>query len=127
MRRGSQPAWLITLVGVALVLPGWYLWQGVQNYLRSGDPGVREVTGQARLFAGPTVIRQWTRRVEFAPPPTRTPMPECQPFVVVVPEAIVRAAPAADARIVRGLFERDDLNDDSNSVDPDPDTAPFER
>lgn len=109
MRRGSQPTWLIILVAVALVFAAWYLWQGAQDFLRSGGLGVREVTQQAREQASATVRRQLTRSVQLAPPPTRTPMPACQPFVVVVPEAIVRAAPSADARIVGALFDGDEV------------------
>ena len=109
MGRGFQPTWLIILVAVAIVFAGWYLWQGVQNYLRSGGLGVREVTQQARQDASATVVREMTRQVVLAPPPTRTPWPECQPFVVVVEEAIVRSSPSFDAGIVRALFDGDEV------------------
>ena len=109
MRRGFQPPWLIILVAVAMVFAAWYLWQGVQNYLRSGGLGVQEVTQQARQHASATVVQELTREVVLAPPPTRTPMPECQPFVVVVSEAIVRSSPSVDAGIVKALFEGDEV------------------
>ncbi len=109
MRRGSQPAWLIMLIAAALVFAGWYLWQGLQTYLRSGGLGVQEAVRQAEQQASATVIRGLTSTVIFEPPPTRTPVPECQPFVVVVKEAIVRTAPSRDARIRRALFEGDEV------------------
>ncbi len=109
MRRGSQPAWLIMLIAAALVFAGWYLWQGLQTYLRSGGLGVQEAVQQAEQQASATVIRALTSAVVFAPPPTRTPVPECQPFVVVVREAIVRTEPSGDARIKRALFEGDEV------------------
>ena len=109
MRRGSQPAWLIILVAVALVFAGWYLWQGLQDYLRSGGLGVREAARQIELQASATVMHAMTRQVMVEPPPTRTPLPECQPFVVVVEEAIVRAGPSRGARIEHALFEGDEV------------------
>ncbi len=109
MRRGSQPAWLIMLIAAALVFAGWYLWQGLQTYLRSGGLGVQEAVQQAEQQASATVIRALTSTVIFAPPPTRTPIPECQPFVVVVKEAIVRTEPSREARIKRALFEGDEV------------------
>ena len=109
MRRGSQPAWLIMLIAAALVFAGWYLWQGLQTYLRSGGLGVQEAVRQAEQQASATVIRGLTSTVIFEPPPTRTPVPECQLFVVVVKEAIVRTAPSRDARIKRALFEGDEV------------------
>ena len=109
MRRGSQPAWLIMLIAAALVFAGWYLWQGLQTYLRSGGLGVQEAVQQAEQQASATVIRALTSAVVFAPPPTRTPVPECQPFVVVVKEAIVRTEPSREARIRRALFEGDEV------------------
>ena len=109
MRRGSQPAWLIMLIAAALVFAGWYLWQGLQTYLRSGGLGVQEAVQQAEQQASATVIRALTSAVVFAPPPTRTPVPECQPFVVVVKEAIVRTEPSREARIKRALYEGDEV------------------
>ena len=109
MRRGSQPAWLIMLIAAALVFAGWYLWQGLQTYLRSGGLGVQEAVRQAEQQASATVIRGLTSTVIFEPPPTRTPVPECQLFVVVVKEAIVRTEPSRDARIKRALFEGDEV------------------
>lgn len=109
MRRGSQPAWLIMLIAAALVFAGWYLWQGVQSYLRSGGLGVRETALQVEQEASATTVRFLTSTANFAPPPTRTPQPECQPFTVVVREAIVRAEPSREARIVRAMFEGDEV------------------
>ncbi len=109
MGRGFQPTWLIILVAVAIVFAGWYLWQGIQNYLRSGGLGVREVTQQARQDASATVVQEMTRLVVLAPPPTRTPYPECQTFVVMVSEAIVRSSPSFDSGIVKALFEGDEV------------------
>ena len=109
MRRGTQPTWLIILIAVALVFAGWYLWQGLQTYIRSGGLGVQEAVQQAEQEASATVIRALTSTVIFAPPPTRTPIPECQPFVIVVKEAIVRTEPSREARIKRALYEGDEV------------------
>ncbi len=109
MRRGSQPAWLIMLIAAALVFAGWYLWQGVQSYLRSGGLGVRETVLQIEQEASATAVRFLTSTAVLAPPPTRTPLPECQPFIVVVREAIVRAGPSREARIVRARYEGDEV------------------
>ena len=68
-----------------------------------------EVTRQAEQEASATVIRNLTRTVIFAPPPSRTPQPECQPFVVLVTEAIVRAEPTLNARIVSARYEGDEV------------------
>ena len=97
------------LIAAALVFAGWYLWQGLQTYLRSGGLGVQEAVQQAEQQASATVIRALTSAVVFAPPPTRTPVPECQSFVVVVKEAIVRTEPSREARIKRALFEGDEV------------------
>lgn len=109
MKRASQPAWLIALIAAALVFAGWYLWQGLQNYLRSGGLGVAEVTRQAEQAATATLQRAQTDTLAPLRLPSPTPLPECQPFVVLVREAVVRAAPSLDGRVVRALYEGDEV------------------
>jgi hypothetical protein len=93
------PAWLIFLVAVALIFGGYYLWQGFQNYLRTGGLGVIETTQQAEIIASATA-----QRIQAAPqrtlPPTFTPIPDCKEFVVSVPSAIVREGTSTNAPIV---------------------------
>ena len=69
---GGVPAWLVFVVAVAIVLAAYYLWVGVQNYLRTGGLGVVEATRQAEL-----IVTATADRVQGVP--TRTPVPTFTP------------------------------------------------
>jgi hypothetical protein len=99
---GGVPAWLVFVVAVAIVLAAYYLWVGVQNYLRTGGLGVVEATRQAELIVTATADRVQGVPTR-TPVPTFTPIPACQDFVVTVPSAIVREQPSANAAIVTSL------------------------
>lgn len=98
----GTPAWLVFVVAVAVVFGAYYLWVGVQNYLRTGGLGVVEATRQAELVVTATAAR--VRAVPTRTPvPTGTPIPPCQAFVVSVPSAIVRDQPTTRGAIVTSL------------------------
>ncbi len=103
--RGGQsrpPSLLAFIVAVAFVFGGYYLFQGVQNFVRTGGLGVDESTQRAGI-ANTATAQRVTR---FAPQsamtlrPTATPLPECQNFRVSVPAGIVREAPLASATVI---------------------------
>src|SRR5512143_4005887 len=95
-RGGGPPAWFIFLVGVAIVFGIYYLWLGVQNFLRTGGRGVVEMTQQAQVVFTATAaqIRPTSSRANL---PTSTAIPTCIDFVVSVPNAIVRQNPSPNA------------------------------
>jgi hypothetical protein len=100
-RRSGPPVWIIFLVGIALVLGGYYIFLGVRNFLRAGGLGVAEATQAALIEASAT-------QVAIIPTlplliPTLTPVRECIPFVVSVPSAIIRSAPSQNGAIIEAL------------------------
>ncbi|MBI5671240.1 MAG: hypothetical protein HZC41_24855 [Chloroflexi bacterium] len=102
--RGGPPAWLIFLVGVAIVFGVYYIGLGVQNFLRTGGRGVLEITQQAQIAF--TATAGQARPTSSRPMlPTSTPAPTCTDFVVSVPNAIVRQNPAPNAAIVTSYLQ----------------------
>lgn len=99
---GGAPGWLIIVVAVALVFGLYYLWLGLQNYIRTGGLGVAEATQRANIIETATADRVLAVPT-FTPVPSFTPIPECQAFVVSVPSAIVREGPFPNAAIVDSL------------------------
>lgn len=131
------PAWMVFLVGAAIVFGGFYVWQGAQNFIRTGGLGVEEATQRALIIASATQQEVLaTPRATRDPntpvgglPPTATPVPDCQEFRVIVPNAIVREQPSSNAAIVDGLTEGTgvcvlgrDANSEWYTVDGNPDT-----
>lgn len=104
-RRGSSgpPAWLIFLVGIALVFGLYYLWLGVQNFLRTGGGGVVESTERAQILATSTAEAVIPTHTIITP----TPIPECQDFIVTVPSANVRKTPDQSAPVLK-VFKQDE-------------------
>jgi hypothetical protein len=106
-RRGGgdgPPAWLIFLVGIALVFGGYYLWLGAQNFLRTGGRGVVEATERAVIVSTATAESFLpTRQATLVATPT--PVPECKAFVVNVPNARVRQSPSESAATIDSLFQ----------------------
>jgi hypothetical protein len=90
---------------MALVFGLYYLWLGVQNYLRTGGLGVVEATQQAVVLASATAERIVIATAAVTPRPTITPIPECQDFVVTAENAIVREAPSSGGAIRTSFFE----------------------
>src|ERR1700741_1148011 len=106
-RRGRDglPAWLIFLVGIALVFGVYYVWLGIQSFLRSGGRGILESTRSAEIVSTATAAF-----IETGIPtvkPTTTPFPPCEPFYVIVPNARVRAAPSDSGAILTSFFMND--------------------
>jgi hypothetical protein len=108
-RHGSgPPAWLVFLVAVALVFGAFYLYQGAQNFVRTGGLGVSEATSRAQVVETATAQQQDSVAATRAPStqrPTLTPIPECIDFRVIVPNAIVRAGPSESSAILGGLSQ----------------------
>lgn len=100
---GGPPAWFIFLVGVAIVFGVYYVWLGVQNFLRTGGRGVLEVTQQAQVVSTATARVRPT--ADLLVLPTQTPVLTCQDFVVSVPNAIVREGPFPNAAIVTSFSQ----------------------
>ncbi len=105
---GGPPAWLIFLVAIALVFGVYYLWLGAQNFLRTGGQGVVEATERANIVATATAESVLPTR-ELTPILSPTPIPECEPFVVIVPNARVRQSPSENSPIIDSYFENDEV------------------
>ena len=100
MGRSTQPTWLVFLVAIALVFGAYYLWQGLQSYLRAGGLGIIEATEQAEIQGTATAVRIVEQQRGPTPRPTNTPIPECKLFTVAVPNAIVRESASTNSPIV---------------------------
>lgn len=109
-RRGNSgpPAWIIFLVGVALVFGGYYVFLGIQNFLRTGGQGVIETTQQAVIISTATA-ESFIPTPNLTPVPSSTPVPECIDFIVSVPSAIVRETPNAKAAILTSLSQNESV------------------
>lgn len=108
---GGPPAWFVFLIAVALIFGLYYLAQGVQNFIRTGGQGVTEATQQSVQVASATAerITRLETAAETTPFPSRTPVPECQAFVVSVPNAIVRDAPSPNGGLLGSLNEGEEV------------------
>lgn len=108
---GGPPAWFVFLIAVALIFGLYYLAQGVQNFIRTGGQGVTEATQQSVLVASATAERvtRLQTAAESTPFPSRTPVPECQQFIVSVPNAIVRDAPASGGTLLGSLNQGEEV------------------
>ncbi|HLU08160.1 MAG TPA: SH3 domain-containing protein [Oceanobacillus sp.] len=102
-RGGGPPAWLVFLVAVALVFGAFYLYQGAQNFIRTGGLGIEEATERAQIISSATAERASPTHAGFTPRPTFTEVPECIEFRVSVPNAIVRETPSENGRLLDGL------------------------
>jgi hypothetical protein len=94
---------LVFLIAVATGLGGYYLWTGVQDYLRAGGLGIVEATQRAELIASATQARVVI--ITAAAPvvtlfPTPTDVPPCQDFEVAAPVAIIRDRPSVNGAIL---------------------------
>lgn len=102
---GGPPAWFIFIVGVAIVFGIYYVWLGVQNFLRTGGRGIAETTQQAQVITTATARVRPTANLNILP--TFTPVPTCLDFVVSVPNAIVREAPSPNGAIVTSYSQNE--------------------
>jgi hypothetical protein len=105
---GSPPGWFVLLVAAALVFGLYYLWMGMQNFFITGGLGVVETTERAVIVNTATAerfARSGIGAVDSTPVPTRTPIPACQDFIVIVPNAIIREEPSTQGAILTQLGE----------------------
>lgn len=132
---GGPPAWLVFLVAVALVFGAFYLYQGAQNFLRTGGLGVEEATARAQVVSSATAEQSTSiaTRAVTTPRPTFTPVPECSEFRVSVPNAIVRESPSENGRLITGLNQGTTVcvlgreeGSEWYSIDENPDTRRVE-
>jgi hypothetical protein len=132
-----MPAWLVFLVAVALVFGSFYLWDGLQRYVRTGGLGVAESTARAGIVATATAERVTRGAVMTrTPAPTPTALPECQAFRVLVvnaPTALVRAAPNSSGRVLDAFPNETDVcvlwrepNSEYYAIDSNPETQRYE-
>lgn len=104
MRRksgGGPPAIVVFVLAVALVFGVYYVWQGVQTFLRTGGLGVVEATERAQNISTATAVGV-TRMAPLPATllPTSTDVPPCQEFRVSVPAGIVREGPSTSSAVV---------------------------
>jgi hypothetical protein len=92
-------------MGVALVFGVYYLWIGLRDFISSGGLGIVEATEQAIEETTATAVQAESNFVAITPLPTFTPLPECQDFVVVVPNAIIRASSSTTSPILDSISE----------------------
>ena len=107
-RSSGPPTWFVFLVAIALVFAAYYIWLGLRDFVQTGGLGISEATEQAIVVATATAERIVQIQTELPTArPSLTPIPECQDFVVIVPNAIVRARPSTSSAIVTSFFEND--------------------
>ncbi len=101
--RSGPPSWFVILLGIAIVFGLYYLWFGLRNFMSTGVTVV-ESTQQAIERHTATAVRIQEIAVNAPSPlPTFTPIPPCQEFAVSVREAIIRAEPNTNSRIIGAL------------------------
>lgn len=111
MRRkstGGPPALLAFVLAIALVFGVYYVWQGLQTFLRTGGLGVTEATERAVVLSSATanvVTRMAT--IEQTLRPTATEVPPCQEFRVSVPAGVVRQGPSTGAAVATQFRQGD--------------------
>lgn len=107
-RNDGPPAWFVMVVAVAVVFGGYYLWTGFQDFVRSGGQGRAESATQAIVVASATAERiQEIQAQRPTLPPSLTPLPECQDFIVIVPNARVRDRASTAGATIGSFFEND--------------------
>ena len=98
----GPPAWLVVLVAAMIVFGGYFIYAGVRNYMASGLQGafLAQATRSA-VDATPVLDLDVTATLDlrFTPAPSRTPVPDCQDFVITVPEAIIRECASTNCAI----------------------------
>jgi hypothetical protein len=104
----GPPAWLVLLIVVALIFGAYYIWLGVQNFIRTGGQGVAEATSRASILSTATAqLIKPPRSAEIVP--TFTPVPPCENFTVTAPSAIVREAPTQRSPVVTTFRQGDSV------------------
>jgi hypothetical protein len=125
--RSGPPAVLVFLLAGALVFGIYYMWQGIQTFLRTGGLGVVEATARAQEVS--TATAQLVTRIAPVPAtllPTATEVPPCQDFRVSVPAGIVREGPQFRENEIVCVLGKDagsewytiDLNPSTRRIEP---------
>ena len=125
--EAGPPAWLIVLVAAMLVFGGYFIWTGLRTYLSGAFVSFTSPTEVATLTVDEAAQAAPTLGQRFTPVPSRTSVPACQDFVVIVPEAIVRECASTSCAIagtrregaVVCVLERDYADDEWYIVDLD--------
>jgi hypothetical protein len=131
--NGGPPAWLIFLIGIAVVFGLYYVWVGAQNFLRTGGGSVAQSTSVAEVFATATAgsLRPTGQGVVIRATPTAV---VCEQFRVIVPSARVRDLPNENAAVIDALsqdnlvcvYGRPDPSSEWYTVDSNPNTRRIE-
>ena len=98
----GPPAWLVVLVAAMIVFGGYFIYAGVRNYMASGLQGAFLAQATRSAADTPSALDldvTATLDLRFTPAPSRTPVPDCQDFVVTVPEAIIRECASTNCAI----------------------------
>jgi hypothetical protein len=112
--NNGPPAWLVFLLGVALVFGSYYVWLGISDFIASGGLGIQEATEQAATetatriapaiaggdspFSGGGAVPE--SELVVTPVATFTPVPECKMFRITVTRANIRISPNTAAALV---------------------------
>jgi hypothetical protein len=136
--NSGPPAWLVFLMGIALVFGVYYLWSGFQEYLSTGGLGAAEATNRAMTVIPPTQEAADAEAPSFSESgftavPSATEIPPCMDFAVSVPSAIVRAQPSTNSAILDSLSQGEtvcvrgqEANGDWYVIDRNPNTRRLE-
>jgi len=100
---GGPPAWFVFLIGIALVLGGYYLFIGARDFFASGGLSRLDAEQQAAQEATATIERRLAVNALPTRRPTSTPPPACQYYLVDVPTAIVRQLPTTNSSVLESL------------------------
>jgi hypothetical protein len=108
---GGPPAWLVFVLGVALVLGGYYLFSGFRNFVQRETRELRATEQQQAIVVSATAVRLGTQTQAAVdmPPITVTTVPECQPFVVIVESALVRQEASTSSPQITAFQEGDSI------------------
>jgi len=94
------------LLAVAMVFGVYYVWTGIQAFIRAGGLGVIEATQRAEIIASATLNRAATitqAAPEITIRPSPTTLPPCQDVEVALNVAIVRERPSVNSAIVEEI------------------------
>jgi hypothetical protein len=135
IQQNRMPAWLVSLIGIALVFGLYYLWIGLRDFMATGGLGILEATEQAAEVSTATAERIQIQQAPITPLPSFTPVPECQDFVVVSEiRANLRGSPSMNGPLVGSVLPGDtvcvlerDSNPDWYVLDLSPEVRRIER
>jgi hypothetical protein len=100
-RKPGPPAWLVILIAGLVVFGGYFIYAGIRNYMAGSLQGAFIAQTTRSAGATPSFDPNMTPTLDlrFTLAPSRTPVPACQDFVVIVPEAIIRECASTNCAI----------------------------